>query len=140
MFIIGDIVGGDKICCTSPSYKTTLQRICRKCNIPGNQVGNPNFRCKRISMEKVKKLVENNEIERLAKISQFNVESAFFHLCYGGCHFGCFSAASPIESLHSINNGICPDCLTQLFKRELRGKGEYQAKLDNLCKVMCLLD
>lgn len=139
-FIIGDIVGGDKICCTSPSYKTTLKRICRKCNIPGKKVGDPDYKCKRMSMEKIKKLVENNETKRLASINQFNVYSAFFHLCYGGCRFGCFSAASPIESLHSLDNGLCLDCLTQLFKRELRGKGEYRAQLDNLCKVMCLID
>jgi len=33
MFIIGDIQGGDKICCASATYSTKVSRICHKCDV-----------------------------------------------------------------------------------------------------------
>ena len=54
LFIIGDMVGGDKMCCTSPAYSNLMKRICCKCNVRGNQLGDPLMECQYISMNKVK--------------------------------------------------------------------------------------
>jgi hypothetical protein len=53
---------------------------------------------------------------------------------YGGCRFGIFSAACPIEPLHALENGIIPDCLTILFKDKICPalKGELDSLVRHL--------
>ena len=57
-----------------------------------------------------------------------------FDVNYGGCRFGSFSGACPIEPLHALENGIIPDCLTILFKNEIRAalKGELDSLVRHL--------
>ena len=82
--ILGDIQGGDKICCRSASYKSSIQRICRKCNIPGDECHNLNYTCKRISMRRIKWLVKMEDQERLKKYNQYCVKSIWYELNIGG--------------------------------------------------------
>lgn len=133
--IIGDMQGGDKICCSSPSYSNKINRVCRKCNVKGSELDNPEIECKKISMEKMKEYVKDNKKEKLTKYNQYNVMSAWYDVCYGGCKYGVFSAACPIEALHALKAGLIPDCLTILFSEEIRGsRGHIQ--LDLLAKKM----
>ena len=117
--ILGDIQGGDKICCRSASYKSSIQRICRKCNIPGDECHNLNYTCKRISMRKIKWLVKREDRERLKKYNQYCVKSIWYELNYGGCKFGVFSAANPTERLHALDNGLIMYCLHELYSKLL---------------------
>ena len=72
-FIIGDMKGGDQMCCTSVSYSKSLSCTCRKCNIKGSQLGNPSIDCKKISMECVKVMLTHEMLEELKAINQKNV-------------------------------------------------------------------
>jgi hypothetical protein len=45
-------------------------------------------------------------VPALKAINQYNVHSAWFDVGYGGCRFGIFSAAPPVEALHAIENGL----------------------------------
>ena len=72
MVIIGDIQGGDQICCTSATYRNTVQRICRKCDVFGPHCGDPNVICNPIDMETIKAYVRNNEKEILKALNQHN--------------------------------------------------------------------
>ena len=47
-FIIGDMQGGDKMCCSAPVYMDRINRLCRKCNVKGRESGNPFIECKKI--------------------------------------------------------------------------------------------
>jgi hypothetical protein len=114
-FIIGDMQGGDKICCTTCHYSNKLHRLCRKCNVRGDQSGDPLVQCKKISMVRMMKLVKDNRQDILDDFNQYNVHNLWFDVSYGGYRFGIFSAACPIEPFHSLENGIIPDCLTILF-------------------------
>ncbi len=38
---------------------------------------------------------------------------------YGGCRYGIFSAACPVEALHAFENGLIPDALHILFDEEM---------------------
>jgi hypothetical protein len=136
-FIIGDMQGGDKICCTSCSYSNKLSRLCRKCNVRGDQSGDPLVQCKKMSMVKIMQLVREDQQETLDQFNQYNVHNAWFDVSYGGCRFGIFSAACPIEPLHSIENGIIPDCLTILFKDEMSSSQKPQ--LDSIVRRLSLL-
>jgi hypothetical protein len=88
--------GGDKIAGTSASYSSTMRRMCRKCNVKGADAEDPFIECQRMSMVKIIDLVRRNQQDILKSINQYNVHSAWFDVDYGGCHFGIFSAATPV--------------------------------------------
>jgi hypothetical protein len=139
VFIIGDLQGGDKICCRSPTYSNSVGRLSRKCNVSGQDSGDPNVECHKISMVKVKALVESNNQEVLDKYNQYNVHSAWFDVDFGGCRFGIFSAAAPIEPLHSWEIGVIPDCLHILFDSPKKGgcmNTKQRSTLDGMVRRM----
>jgi hypothetical protein len=117
--IIGDMQGGDKICCSSASYSNKMARICRKCNVSGAEVGNPFAQCFPVLMNDVINLVASNDVRTLRDMNQHNVHSAFFDFGYGGCKYGIFTAAMPIEPLHSLAQGIIEKVLKVLFTEKL---------------------
>ena len=137
LFIIGDMQGGDKICTTACHYSNKMNRLCRKCNVRGRDSGNPLVRCKRISMEKMSQFVNDDDQVTLDRYNQYNVHNAWFDVSYGGCKYGIFSAACPIEPLHSLENGIISVCLLLLFNDEMKGtqKGELDAIVRGLTRL-----
>ena len=88
-------------------------------------------------MDGVIQMVAEDNTEELKSLNQYNVFSAFFNLGYGGCPFGVFSAACPVEPLHSLENGLFLDMLNILFKEKL--KPAHCAALDTLVKSFCKL-
>ena len=134
VYIIGDMQGGDKICCSSAGYSNKMSRLCRKCNVRGDQWGDPFVECKRMSMLKILKLVDSNNVEALKAINQYNVHSAWFDVGYGGCRFGIFSAACPVEALHALENGLMPDVIKVLFVEEM--SPALLKRLDGLAKAL----
>ena len=137
VFIIGDMQGGDKICCSSAGYSNKMNRLCRKCNVRGNQSGDPFVECKRMSMIKIRELVTSNNVAALKAINQYNVHSAWFDVGYGGCRFGIFSAACPVEALHALENGLMPDAIQVLFTSEMTPA--QLGQLDKLAKNLSAL-
>jgi hypothetical protein len=88
-------------------------------------------------MVRMLQLVKDNRQDILDDFNQYNVHNAWFDVSYGGCRFEIVSAACPIEPLHSLENGIIPDCLTILFKDEMRPA--LKAELDSLVRRLTLL-
>ena len=116
-FIISDKQGGDKMACSAACYSDKINRLCRKCDVKGEDSGNPYIMCNKIKMEPIQKLVEENKSEELKEMNQYNVQNAWFDVDFGGCPYGIFSAACPVEPLHSIENGIILNCLEILFNK-----------------------
>ncbi len=137
-FIIGDMQGGDKICATSCHYSNKMNCLCRKCNVRGSESGNPLVECKRISMVKMMQFVKENRQDILDQYNQYNIQNAWFPVCYGGCKFGIFSAACPIEPLHSLENGMITQSLLILFKDKMKGP-KNKAELDALVRGLVVL-
>ncbi len=136
--IIGDMQGGDKHCGSSIGYSAGLSRLCRQCNVQGCQSGDPLVKCKKMSMSTIKGYVQNGDIDKLNKINQYNVNVAWFDVDFGGCDYGIFSAAMPVEALHSLEGGLMEDVLKILFEKDL--KPYYQTKLDGLAIKMLQWD
>jgi hypothetical protein len=133
--IIGDIQGGDKIACSSIHYGNKMRRLCRRCDISGANSGNPYAKCSPIVMSNIINLVASNNTEALNAMNQYNVQSAFFDFRYGGCPYGIFVAACPIEPLHSLENGLMLHMMKILFLEILSKSG--RAQLDHLAKSFC---
>ena len=136
-FIIGDMQGGDKISCTAAAYTNTMKRMCRKCNVQGCDTGDPFIKCQRMSMIKIMELVRRNRRDILNNINQYNVHSAWFDVDYGGCRFGIFSAATPVEPLHALENGLILDCVQILFSKEMTPR--QKRDLDDLVRRLTVL-
>jgi hypothetical protein len=117
-FVIGDMQGGDKITCTSASYSSTMRRMCCKCNVKGSDAGNPFIECQRMSMVKIIDLVRRNQHAILDNINQYNVHSAWFDVDYGGCRFGIFSAATPVEPLHDLEKMVSSLTVSEFYSKK----------------------
>ena len=136
--IIGDIQGGDKICCSSATYRNVGPRLCRKCNVPGTEAGNLKFKCKRISMEKVHRLVLAEEVTILKSFNQYCVDSPWYYVNYGGDKYGIFSAAMPIEPLHAVETGMMMYSIRVLNREKLKSTNNKIA-LDALARYLTTL-
>lgn len=129
VFVSGDMQGGDNLCCCSMSYRDTLHRMCRKCNVPGKESGNPWYNCKKISMVKIKELMANDDMEKLGRYNQYKISSPWFEMEYGGDKFGIFSAAMPVEALHAVELGLIAHCLRLLWTENITNS-TLQARFD----------
>jgi hypothetical protein len=136
-FVIGDMQGGNKITCTSASYSNTMRWVCRKCNVKRYDAGDPFIECQRMSMVKIIDLVRRNHHTILNNINQYNVHSAWYVVDYGVCRFGILSAATPVEPLHALENGLITDCVRILFEEEMTTK--QKRRLDLLVRRLAYL-
>jgi len=133
--ILGDMQGGDKHCGSAISYSKAQGRLCRACNVAGDEAANPWVKCGRMSMVKIRDYVVSGDLAALKKINQYNVYSAWFDVDYGGCSRGVFSAAMPVEALHALEGGLMTHCLKILFEEDL--KAARCGDLDKLAIEMC---
>jgi hypothetical protein len=133
-FIIGDMQGGDKICACSPCYSNKMQQLCRKCNVKGSDADDPFVKCRRMIMANTQAWVVNEEYDKLDKINQYHVHNAWFDVFYGGCKYGIFSAACPVEALHALENGLLKQSLQVVFTDNMNISG--RARLDLLAQEL----
>ena len=136
-FIIGDMQGGDKMASSAVSYSNKMNRLCRKCDIAGWESGNPHAECSNIIMEDVIYLVQNDEDQKLKDMNQYKVHNAWFDVDFGGCPYGIFSAACPVEPLHALENGLMTECIKVLYNRI--GSSSKLARLDELGRKLTKL-
>ena len=67
-------------------------------------------------------------------MNQYEVDNAWFKLNFGGCPYGIFSAACPVEPLHALENGIIVDCIKVMYARI--GSTSSLAELDGLARKL----
>lgn len=136
--ILGDMQGGDKHCGSKIGYSKDQARLCRQCNVSGDESGDPLVKCRKMSMWKIRQYVLDNEVETLKSISQNNVYTAWFRFDFGGCELGVFSAAMPVEALHAVEGGLMKYVAKILYEVDL--KKSMCGQLDILVSGMCQLD
>ena len=77
------------------------------------------------------------KLKKLKKLHQYYVQNAWFDVDFGGCPYGIFSAACPVEPLHALENALITECIKVLYHK-IGSKGEL-AKLDKLVKKLITL-
>jgi hypothetical protein len=73
--ILGDMQGGDKHCGSVVGYSKQMARLCRQCNITGDESGDPLVKCRKMSMVKIRQYVLDGEVETLTLTLTINVSS-----------------------------------------------------------------
>ena len=138
MKIIGDIQGGDKICGCFASYSNGMTRPCRKCNVKGEQLGDPDVICRGISQQRVEQWMADEKHEHLAKMCQYTTRPAFFDVDFGGCKFGVFAVSMCAETLHILEQGLMKDSLRCLYEQDLNSSWAQQ-QMDRLVRMIAHL-
>ena len=70
-------------------------------------------------------------------MNQYNVKNAWFDVNFGGCPYGIFSAACPVEPMHALKKGLITECIKVLFYK-IRSNRDL-AELDRLVKKLTTL-
>ena len=110
------MVGGDELCCTPKSYSDTLNHPCRKCNVIGSELANPDVVCRPVKMTTVMKLYQEEKAEAIAEIGNYNVWCAWYDVDFGGCEyvFYCNYASRTSSFSPKWYHG---SCLTNFIRR-----------------------
>ena len=82
-------------------------------------------------------MVTQNDTEQLKALNQYNIKNAWFDVNFGGCLYGIFSAACPVEPLYTLENGLITECIKVLFYKI--GSNRDLAELDKLVKKLTIL-
>ena len=88
-------------------------------------------------MKLIQDLVEKNEFKKLDEMNQYHVHNAWFDVDFGGCPYGIFSAACPVEALHAIENGIINNCIKVLYDKI--GNSDELGNLDKIARKITFL-
>jgi hypothetical protein len=97
---------GDKLCLHYRSRNSNVQQLCRYCDCPTNETDNPLVKFKYKEEEKLKKLYERKQWDKLKEMSQNPVENAFHGLRFGMHNRRGIHGACPLDMLHAILLGI----------------------------------
>ena len=76
-----------------------------------------------MSILKIRDYQIQGQTDLLESIRQHDVYVAWFDVCFGGDPCGIFSAAMPIEALHSLEGRLIKDVLDILFTEDLKPHG-----------------
>lgn len=97
---------GDKLCGSYRSRSANVSQLCRYCCCPNDKTDDPNAKYKYKTEPMLKKLFEENNVEKLQELSQINMENAFHGLRFGLHNNRGIHGATPWELLHAILLGI----------------------------------
>jgi hypothetical protein len=98
---------GDKLCCLYRSCGQHVQQLCRYCQCPNEATddhSNADWPFKTEPL--LKKLFEQNNAQKLQKLSQICINNAFHDLGFGLHNDRGIHGAYPIEILHAVHLGI----------------------------------
>jgi hypothetical protein len=139
LYICGDNEGLDKLAGRYGSRSHKVKCICRYCDIPLLESGNPEFPFKYLTNRYMVRLVKNGNIDRLTELSHHYLNNNIFHeLLFCNKKRG-FRAALPFDILHTIQLGwmmyIIEGVLnTQILSAEERKKEEKEQKQQQIKK------
>jgi hypothetical protein len=97
---------GDKLCCSYRSRGAHVQQLCRYCQCPNAETDNPNANYPYKTEPMLRKLFEQNNVQRLKQLSQIPIANAFHGLRFGLQNDRGIHGACPWELLHAILLGI----------------------------------
>lgn len=109
--------------------------VCRYCVCPTADADNEHARYKMKTQEDIEKMIAKNQTEQLKRISQQNIENAFYNLQFGAHSKQGIHGACPMELLHHILLGIYKYCRDAFFMQI--GKESQAAKeINALAKIL----
>ena len=138
-FIKCDTDEADKLCGSYTSRGRNVSQLCRFCECPTAESGNPLVRYPLKTKEKIDRLVKRRDIEALKGLSQQCMENAFYPLRFGSHSPQHIHGATPLEMLHALLLGLFMNVRDTFFK-QVGDKSEISEQLNTLaCEYGVLL-
>ena len=152
-FVIGDTVGHDYLCCHYQTYSSSTPKPCRACNIPWDEMDNPEFECTWTNADELyhsihvcmnnimnrENVTENRE--KAQSLSHLLHLPIFHEMFFGASKLGILGA-TPYEILHMLLLGTLKSSLKCLysfvevintpngsFKKELFDSSEFERRV-----------
>jgi hypothetical protein len=97
---------GDKLCCHFRSRGQHVQQLCRYCQCPMVDTDNPKANYPYKTEPMLRRLYEQNNVQRLQELSQICIKNAFHGLRFGLHNERGIHGACPWELLHAVLLGI----------------------------------
>lgn len=105
-FIKADTEEADRLCGSYTNRNKNVAQLCRYCECPTDDSDNPmaNYRLK--TMARIQKLVDQEDLDGLKRLSQQCIENATYKLRFGLHNALGVHSATPLEMLHALLLGI----------------------------------
>jgi len=126
---------GDKLCLSYRSRNANVQQLCRYCQCPTEDTDNPKANYPYKSETILKKLYDENKMQKLKEMSQIWARNAFHGLRFGLHNDRGIHGACPLELLHAILLGIFKyvrDC----FFQQVGETSATASKINSLAQVL----
>ena len=104
LYVIGDTEGHDKLCAHYQN-RTKSNAICRYCQCPSDQTGNPDASYKKTSAKYIANLARRRNLDELKRLSYHCVVNAFNDIKFCDPTRG-INGATPGELLHVFQHGL----------------------------------
>ena len=129
--VIGDTEAHDRLVGKFNYRGRHANHVCRHCNVPFDELDNPNFDYKFMLQSTIDELVDNGDIDGLRELSHHYVKLAWSHVgvSFGGNKRG-IHGVTPSEPLHMVDLGLFKYCIQAFFK-DLGGENcKLHAEID----------
>ena len=134
-FVKCDTDEADKLCGSYTCRTGNVAQLCRYCECPTDKSDDHDAKFNLKTMKKISNLVAKENLEGLKKLSQQNIQNAFYQLIFGqhtdqGIHGAC-----PMEMLHHLLLGLfmyCRDC----FFAQIGPTSQAADLINSLAKVL----
>ena len=135
-FIRCDTAEADKLTGSYSNRNKHVKQLCRYCTCPTDESDNHNWVLNRSRMktqEKIQKLVDEENLDALKKMSQQYIHNAWYAIRFGLHNDQGIHGACPLDMLHALCLGIfkyCRDC----FFEQIGKVGQFSDKINALAQ------
>ena len=105
-FVKCDTEEADILCGKYTCRTGNVKHVCRYCHCPVTEADNPRANHKLKTKAEIEKLVRHGDVEGLKRISQQNIENAWYDVAFHDANNAGIHGACPSEKLHAILLGI----------------------------------
>ena len=129
LFVSGDNEGLDKIAGRYGSHSKKVKSLCRYCNTPCLETGNPLFPFKYLTNQQMLKLTQEQKMNKLQKLSHHCLDNNIFQQLQFCHNKRGFRAGLPFDILHTIQLGWMEYIIEGLFNTQcLTAQGKREEK------------
>ena len=114
-FIKCDTQEADDLCGSYKSRGANVSQLCRYCECPTMQSGDPLISFPLKTKNKIQRLVNNGDLDALKGLSQQYIQNAFYPLRFGAHSEQHIHGATPLEMLHHLLLGTFSSVRDVLF-------------------------
>ena len=125
---------GDLLCGKYTVRTKNVKHLCRACHCPTDQGDNPMAKYKMKTQKDIERLVERGDREGLRRISQQNIQNAWYPVRFHAANDRGIHGACPSEMLHALLLGLFK-YLRDIFFKFMGEESQMAQDMDGLAQL-----